>query len=74
MILVETLSAWKNLMSCGEIPVGPLGIKTSTGEMDPTLALHGTVRDSILGFNFDTNSSVKIIATLPLIWGTRFLS
>ncbi len=75
MILVEViLTAWKNLISEGEIPVGPLGILTETGAIWPTLALHGMVRDSILGFNFDTNSSVKIIATLPLILGTRVFS
>ncbi len=61
-------------MSEGLIPVGPEGITTSTGAVAPILALHGMVKDSILGFNFDTNSSVKIIATLPLICGIRLES
>lgn len=56
------------------MPVGPAGIVTLTGATYPTLALHGTVNPSIFGFKVETDSWVKIMATLCLISGSNFSS
>jgi len=73
-IFVVILSAWKNLISEGSIPVGPALILTSTGAVTPTLAGDGRVNPSIFGFKLATEACVKIIATLPLMRGTSSAS